>query len=78
MDLRLAALTGVQRVSKESIFSNPNNFTVDTALDHQYAEALGFTQAEVDELLARLGRADRADEVARWYDGYPFGGEAAY
>ena len=78
VDLRLAVLTGVQRVSKESIFSDLNNFVVDTALNHEYAEAFGFTQPEVDELAARLGRADRLPELAEWYDGYSFGGEAVY
>ena len=78
VDLRLAALTGVQRVSKESIFSDLNNFVVDTALNHEYAEAFGFTQPEVDELLARLGHADKLGELAEWYDGYDFGGEAVY
>ncbi|HAM16745.1 MAG TPA: hypothetical protein DCP91_13000 [Eggerthellaceae bacterium] len=78
VDLRLAALTGVQRVSKESIFSDLNNFVVDTALDHRYAEAFGFTQPEVEELAAHLGRADKAGELAEWYDGYDFGGESVY
>ena len=78
VDLYLAALTGVQRVSKESIFSDLNNFTVDTALDHRYREAFGFTTEEVAALAARVGRADRVGELAAWYDGYDFGGEAAY
>ncbi len=78
VDLYLAALTGVQRVSKESIFSDLNNFTVDTALDHRYREAFGFTAEEVAALAARVGRANRVGELAAWYDGYDFGGEAAY
>ena len=78
VDLRLAVLTGVQRVSKESIFSDLNNFRVDTALDHQFAEAFGFTQAELAELAAHLGRADKVSELAEWYDGYDFGGESVY
>ena len=78
VDLYLAALTGVQRVSKESIFSDLNNFRVDTALDHPFAEAFGFTRAEAEALATRLGHADRVGELAAWYDGYDFGGEAAY
>ncbi len=78
VDLYLAALTGVQRVSKESIFSDLNNFRVDTALDHRFAEAFGFTTAEVGALASRLGHADRVGELAAWYDGYDFGGEAIY
>ena len=78
VDLRFAVLTGVQRVSKESIFSDLNNFVVDTALDYRYAEAFGFTRPEVEELAAHLGYADKAGELAEWYDGYSFGGEAIY
>ena len=78
VDLYLAALTGVQRVSKESIFSDLNNFRVDTALDRQYREAFGFTTGEVAALAARLGRSDKLAELAAWYDGYDFGGEAIY
>ena len=78
VDLYLAALTGVQRVSKESIFSDLNNFTVDTALDHQYREAFGFTQNEVKALATYLGHEDKVSELAVWYDGYDFGGEGVY
>ena len=78
VDLYLAALTGVQRVSKESIFSDLNNFRVDTALDHQYRESFGFTRREVEALAAHLGHANRMGELADWYDGYDFGGEATY
>lgn len=78
VDLRLAVLTGVQRVSKESIFSDLNNFTVDTALDHQYSEAFGFTQSEVEELASYLGHGSTVVKLKQWYDGYDFGGEAVY
>lgn len=78
VDLYLAALTGVQRVSKESIFSDLNNFRVDTALDHPFSEAFGFTPEEVSALAGHLGHADRSDELSAWYDGYDFGGQAVY
>lgn len=78
VDLYLAALTGVQRVSKESIFSDLNNFRVDTALDHSFAEAFGFTTPEVEALAGLTGHADRAGELAEWYDGYDFGGVSVY
>lgn len=78
VDLYFAALTGVQRVSKESIFSDLNNFTVDTALDYRFAEAFGFTQAEVEALAKHLDLADKVAELAAWYDGYDFGGQAIY
>lgn len=78
VDLYLAALTGVQRVSKESIFSDLNNFVVDTALDHRYREAFGFTRDEVAVLATRLGYEGKITELAEWYDGYDFGGEAIF
>lgn len=78
VDLYLAALMGVQRISKESIFSDLNNFTVDTALDHPFSEAFGFTDAEAAALCERLGHADSHGELKAWYDGYSFGGEAVY
>lgn len=49
-DLHLACVTGVQRVSKESIFSDLNNLTVDTPLDANHAESFGFTEAEAEAL----------------------------
>lgn len=78
VDLFLAVLTGVQRVSKESIFSDLNNFTVDTALDHPFAEAFGFTVGEVEALATLMGHVEKVGELADWYDGYVFGGERAY
>ncbi len=77
-DYQLACLTGVQRVSHESIFSGLNNVDVDTALNHLYREGFGFVDAEVEELLAYVGRPDTMDEVRTWYDGYNFGGEGVY
>ncbi len=77
-DYELACLTGVQRVSHESIFSGLNNVDVDTALNHLYREGFGFVDAEVEELLAYVGRPDKMDEVRAWYDGYNFGGEGVY
>lgn len=76
--LFFAALTGVQRVSKESIFSDLNNITVDTPLNHQYAESFGFTEAEAEALAAHVGMAERVDDMRTWYDGYSFGGTRVY
>lgn len=78
VNLRLACLTGVQRVSKESIFSDLNNLTVDTPLDSAYNEAFGFTEAEAEALAAYLGRSDGIPEMKRWYDGYSFGPSRIY
>lgn len=70
---RFACLTGVQRISKESIFSDLNNLVVDTALNVRFDERFGFTDAEVSALAAYLDHADCMPEARRWYDGYRFG-----
>lgn len=71
--LDFACLTGVQRVAKESIFSDLNNLTVDTALDRHFDERFGFTEEEVAALAEYLGHPHRYEEVKAWYDGYRFG-----
>ncbi len=71
--LQFACLTGVQRISKESIFSDLNNLAVSTALSTDFDERYGFTEAEVAALAAYLGHADCLDEAREWYDGYRFG-----
>ena len=76
--LRLACLTGVQRVSRESIFSGLNNLQVNTALDAEYTEGFGFTAAEAKELARYLGLERALDEMRSWYDGYCFGGTDVY
>ena len=73
VDLFCAAMTGVLRVSQESIFSELNNVRFDTTLDLDHAEAIGFTAAEAEALAAYAGRADKVAEMAEWYDGYRFG-----
>lgn len=71
--LAFACLTGVQRISKESIFSDLNNITVNTTLSSEFDERYGFTDAEVAALAAYLGHADCMAEAREWYDGYRFG-----
>lgn len=76
--LAFACLTGVQRISKESIFSDLNNLSVSTALDTRFDERFGFTEAEVRALAAYLGREGGMAEARAWYDGYRFGGVDVY
>ncbi len=66
-------MTGILRVAKESIFSGMNNLKVNTIMDERYSAHFGFTREEVGRMLAYYGRADKMDEVCRWYDGYKFG-----
>ncbi len=71
-------LTGILRVAKESIFSGLNNPGVYTLLSQEFNTAFGFTQTEVEAILEYYGLADCSDDVARWYNGYLFGGEVIY
>jgi len=68
-----AIMTGITRVSKESIFSDLNNLAVVTATSEQYSDAFGFTQEEVSEALAEFGMSDMEGHVKDWYDGFTFG-----
>ena len=71
--LKFAVLTGCMRISKESIFTGLNNLRVLGIADERMEEYFGFTDAEVRQLLAYYGLADRYEEVREWYDGYRFG-----
>ena len=66
-------MTGITRVSKESIFSDLNNLEVVTTTSDKYATAFGFTEQEVFEALEKFGLNAEKDEVKYWYDGFIFG-----
>ncbi|MBQ7588875.1 MAG: AAA family ATPase [Lachnospiraceae bacterium] len=69
-----AIMTGITRVSKESIFSDLNNLTVVTTTSDKYATDFGFTEEEVFAALDEQGyKAEDKDEVKLWYDGFTFG-----
>ncbi|MBQ3971095.1 MAG: AAA family ATPase [Selenomonadaceae bacterium] len=76
--LDFAVLTGVTRVSKESIFSGLNNLDVCGVLSDIYADIFGFTQAEAERLMTVCEVADKMPELKRWYDGYQFGNVEIY
>lgn len=71
--LERAILTGITRISKESIFSDLNNLTVVTTTTNCYMDSFGFTQEEVDKALEEYGLSDQREEVKEWYDGFTFG-----
>ena len=73
-----AVLTGVQRVTKESIFSDLNSLRVNTSLNVASDERYGFTQADVEALASYLGREDGVPAAKEWYDGYRFGNLEVY
>lgn len=68
-------LTGITRVSKESIFSDLNNLTVVTTTSEKYSTQFGFTEKEVFAALESSGLETEKAKVKEWYDGFTFGGE---
>ena len=71
--LKKGVVTGILRVAKESIFSDLNNPGIFTVLNYRFADRFGFTEEEVQLLLAYFDLADHFEMVKRWYDGYQFG-----
>ena len=71
--LERAIMTGITRVSKESIFSDLNNLKVVTTTSDEYAESFGFTEKEAFDALDAYGLSEKKQEVKRWYDGFIFG-----
>ena len=71
--LERAIMTGITRVSKESIFSDLNNLEVVTTLSSKYTTAFGFTEQEVFNALDEFGLSEQKGEVKAWYDGFVFG-----
>lgn len=76
--LHLAVVTGCLRIAKESIFTGTNNFITDTISDNRLDEFFGFTQEEVDRILADTQNNSHSQEIKNWYDGYRFGSIDVY
>lgn len=73
--LERALMTGITRISKESIFSDLNNLKVVTTTSNKYTHAFGFTEKEVFQTLDEFGLPDKKEQVKNWYDGFTFGKE---
>ena len=71
--LERAIMTGITRVSKESIFSDLNNLKVVTTTSEEYESSFGFTEEEVFAALDEFGLSEKKEEVKSWYDGFTFG-----
>ena len=71
--LERGIMTGITRVSKESIFSDLNNLEVVTTTSDKYADSFGFTEREVFAALDKFRLGEKKEEVRRWYDGFIFG-----
>ncbi len=70
--LERAIMTGITRVSKESIFSDLNNLEIVTTTSDKYAACFGFTEQEVFAAMDEVGRTEK-EQVKEWYDGFTFG-----
>ena len=70
--LERGILTGCLRISKESIFTGLNNFTVRNITDKEASDCFGFTQKEIDDLLKYYDLIEKRPEIKDWYDGYLF------
>lgn len=66
-------MTGITRVSKESVFSDLNNLEVVTTTSDKYATCFGFTEQEVFAAMDEAGKTQK-QQVKEWYDGFVFGG----
>ncbi|MDY5985433.1 MAG: AAA family ATPase [Lachnoclostridium sp.] len=71
--LERGLMTGITRVSKESIFSDLNNLKVVTTTSDEYATSFGFTEAEVFDALEKFELTEEKEKVKYWYDGFIFG-----
>lgn len=71
--LERAVMTGITRISKESIFSDLNNLKVVTTTSNQYTDCFGFTEEEVFAALEEFGLSSQKGQVKNWYDGFIFG-----
>lgn len=71
--LERGLLTGITRISKESIFSDLNNLKVITTTSDEYADSFGFTEKEVFDALDTYGLSEKKTEIKSWYDGFVFG-----
>lgn len=71
--LERAMMTGITRVSKESVFSDLNNLNVVTTTAREYETCFGFTEQEVFCALETMGMSEEKQLVKSWYDGFVFG-----
>ncbi|MBR4164052.1 MAG: AAA family ATPase [Solobacterium sp.] len=76
--LKFAVVTGCLRIAKESIFTGTNNFASYSVMDERFSKYFGFTQKEMDKLLATANLKDKTDIIREWYDGYVFGNTSVY
>jgi Predicted AAA-ATPase/PD-(D/E)XK nuclease superfamily len=76
--LEKSVVTGILRISKESLFSGANNIRVYSLLEKEYSEHFGFTETEVQDLLNKYQLAERSAHIRNWYNGYQIGDTVIY
>ena len=76
--LERAVLTGITRISKESLFSGLNNLKIYSLLDRKYQDHFGFIEAEVNMLAKEMNHQDKLTEMKSWYNGYAIGNTTLY
>jgi Predicted AAA-ATPase/PD-(D/E)XK nuclease superfamily len=76
--LERAVITGILRVSKESLFSGVNNLKVYSLFNADYSQHFGFTEAEVTYILEASGLGEHSAGIKQWYNGYQIGGTVLY
>ncbi|WP_419241368.1 AAA family ATPase [Cardinium endosymbiont of Nabis limbatus] len=76
--LERGVLTGILRISKDSMLSGLNNLETYTLLDEEYSSCFGFSEDEVSYLFKEKGLATSMEEVKNWYNGYKVGGLVMY
>jgi hypothetical protein len=76
--LEKSVITGILRISKESLFSDLNNLKVYSVLDDKYSEYFGFTESEANDLIQRSGLNEKSALIKEWYNGYQFGNTVVY
>ena len=77
-NLAFAVVTVCLQISRESIFTGLNNLRILSVTDDSCSEYFGFTQQDVDQMLAFYDLSDRTEAVKQWYDGYCFGNTEVY
>ena len=76
--LQFAVITGCLRIAKESIFTGTNNFASYSVIDKSFSGYFGFTDEEINSMLAAADRGARKNTIKEWYDGYLFGDSFVY
>ncbi|OQX96211.1 MAG: hypothetical protein B6I20_14735 [Bacteroidetes bacterium 4572_117] len=66
-------ITGILRVSKESIFSGLNNISVYSILDNKFSDKFGFTETEIKKIITDFKVDTKYLQIKKWYNGYKFG-----